>query len=70
MPEMRPILSELKCKPETHSYLADGVYIGHDGYQIWLTAERDGMVHKIALDADTLAALYRYAQQFMKGPMP
>lgn len=34
------------------SYLSDGVYAAHDGYQMWLLAERDGRVHAIALEHD------------------
>jgi hypothetical protein len=42
-------------------YLGDGVYAGFDGYQIWVWAERDGREHAIALDAQTMAALKKYA---------
>ena len=47
-------------------YLSDGVYVGHDGSQFWLWAERDGREHSIALEPDTVTALYRYIDAFNK----
>jgi hypothetical protein len=44
-------------------YLADGVYAGHDGYQLWLMTNRDGSVHAIALDNSALAALLAYIRR-------
>lgn len=46
---------------ETETYLGDGVYASFDGYQIWLRAERDGNMHRIALEDQTMNALTRYA---------
>jgi hypothetical protein len=47
-------------------YLGDGVYASHDGYQIWLRAERDGRVHEIALEPEVLAALATYHADIVK----
>lgn len=41
-------------------YIGDGVYASHDGYQIWVRAERDGRQHEIALEPHVLAALFEY----------
>jgi len=41
-------------------YIGDGVYASFDGYQIWLTTERDGRTHSIALEAETFDALIQY----------
>lgn len=41
-------------------YLGDGVYVGHDDFYVWLWTERDGHVHKIALDPAVLIALNIY----------
>lgn len=50
-------------------YLADGVYICHDGYQLWIRTgnhhfnrEREGPGN-IALDSLTFSLLIRYAQR-------
>ena len=42
------------------NYLGDGVYASHDGYQIWLTVERSGGWHRIALEPTVFEALIRY----------
>ena len=44
-------------------YIGDGVYASHDGYQIWLSTERDGFQHRIALESETLAGLFSYVEQ-------
>ena len=45
--------------PET--YLGDGVYASHDGYQVWLRTRReDGFDHRIALEPPVAAALMSY----------
>ena len=41
-------------------YIGDGVYASFDGYHIWLKADRDGMQHLIALEAETFSALMQY----------
>jgi hypothetical protein len=42
--------------------LGDGVTASFDGYHIWLTAERDGMTHAIALEPAVFDALHCYEQ--------
>jgi hypothetical protein len=44
-------------------YIGDGVYVGHDGYQIWLTTGSHENQPLVALDPDVLAALNRYYQR-------
>jgi hypothetical protein len=41
-------------------YIGDGAYAGFDGYQIWVWTERDGRVHTIAFEAETMASLAKY----------
>jgi hypothetical protein len=43
-------------------YLGDGVYAGHDGYQIWLAAN-DQRNQVIALEPEVLVALIAYAER-------
>ena len=44
-------------------YLGDAVYVGHDGYQLWLTTN-DGIreTQRIALEPAVYAALVRYVR--------
>jgi hypothetical protein len=44
-------------------YLADGVYAGHDGYQIWLYTNEG---HRIALEPSTVGAFDRYREELTK----
>lgn len=44
-------------------YLGDGAYVGRDSLQLWIAAERDGQVHKIALDGGAVIALLGYAKR-------
>lgn len=44
-------------------YLGDGVYVGHDGYQLWLTVGSHENAELIALDPSVLVNLIRYAKQ-------
>ena len=46
-------------------YIHDGVYAGHDGYQIWLGANHHTNM-TVALEAETFAGLIRYAMRTMK----
>lgn len=46
-------------------YLGDGVYVAHDGYQIWLTTERENRLHAIALEPVVLAKLNRYWERML-----
>jgi hypothetical protein len=43
-------------------YLGDGVIASFDGYQIWLSADRDGITHRIALEPEVYDALHCYEQ--------
>ena len=47
-------------------YLGDGVYVGNDGYQLWLSVG-DHEHPTIALDAYVMAALVDYFNQKLKG---
>jgi hypothetical protein len=52
-------------------YIGDGVYVSHDGYQLWLTTERDGnVVHAIALEPQAWRALVAYVEEMEKGDDP
>ena len=45
------------------SYLGDGVYAGHDGYQIWLhTNHHANPTDRIALEPAVMNALILYAE--------
>lgn len=43
-------------------YLGDGVYASWDGFQIWLTTDRESCTHRIALEAGTYDSLTRYVK--------
>ena len=42
-------------------YLGDGVYVGHDDYQLWLTVDSHENDELIALNPDVLSNLLTYA---------
>jgi hypothetical protein len=44
-------------------YLGDGVYVGHDGYQVWLTTGSHHSPELVALDPEVLKALVNYAKR-------
>jgi hypothetical protein len=44
-------------------YLGDGVYVAHEGWQLWLLTERDGRVESIALEPRALLDLIAYAER-------
>lgn len=44
-------------------YLGDGAYVDHDDTQIWVSAERGGRPHEVALGLDELSKLVRYAKR-------
>ena len=46
-------------------YLGDGVYAGHDGYQVWLTTGSHMNAELVALEPAVLQALVRYAKQHL-----
>lgn len=43
-------------------YIGDGVYVSHDGYQIWLAAN-DPRNKCVALEPAVLRALFEYAKR-------
>ncbi len=47
-------------KGQHPEYIGDGVYASFDGYQIWVQAERYGMVHSVALEPAVIASLLAY----------
>jgi len=47
-------------------YLGDGVYVGHDGYQLWLSVN-DHEHPTIALDAYVMVALIAYFNRTFNG---
>lgn len=51
-------------KQENKQYLGDGVYVGHDSFQLWITAE-DGIdaYEAIALDVNVFQALVTYGRK-------
>lgn len=56
---------------ETHpQYIGDGVYVAFDGYQVWLRAERDGMLHEIAIEPAVWGALRRYVTALQPDDTP
>ena len=44
-------------------YIGDGVYVYHDGYQIWLETQRERSIERIALEYETYNSLKRYAKR-------
>jgi hypothetical protein len=44
------------------TYLGDGAYVEHDGYQFLLTTERAGRTERIALEPEVLQAFFRYVE--------
>jgi hypothetical protein len=46
--------------PRNETYLGDGLYASHDGFQVKLRAPRDGGDHEVYLDAATLQAFMQF----------
>jgi hypothetical protein len=44
----------------TETYLGDGLYASHDGWQLTLRAPRLGGDHFVVLEPQVLDALYRF----------
>lgn len=44
-------------------YMGDGVYVGHDGYQLWLTTGSHENPELLAIDMNVLKALNNYAHR-------
>jgi hypothetical protein len=51
-------LRELGCVRT--GYIGDGVYVGYDGYQVWLLTQRSEGIHEIALEPRAISDLVRY----------
>jgi hypothetical protein len=47
-------------------YIGDGVYVGHDGYHVWLRTPRENGIHEIALDQRAFDALVHYRERLMQ----
>jgi len=48
------------------TYIGDGVYAYHDGYQFWLRCERDGLEQLIALEPEVFRDLLAYKDRTEK----
>jgi hypothetical protein len=46
--------------PRNETYLGDGLYASHDGFQLRLRAPRDGGDHEVIMDAETLRAFLQF----------
>ena len=53
-------------KPDSHTYLGDGVYASFDGYQIWLAAN-DHRNKVVALEPSVFDQLNRYAKNLTEA---
>lgn len=49
------------------TYLGDGVYAAHDGYQVWVATSDS---NRIALEPSVLAALLAYDKLIRTVPQP
>lgn len=47
-------------------YLGDGVYVEHDGYQLWLTTEGSDGANRIALEPGVYSALVAYVERLRR----
>lgn len=52
---------KVKLPANVKTYLGDGLFAEFDGYQIWLRAHREDMVHEVALEPAVFDALVYYA---------
>ena len=41
-------------------YMGDGVYVGHDGYQLWLTTGSHENIELLAIEPNVLKNLNNY----------
>lgn len=58
------LVSMADGRQQDKTYLGDGVYAGHDGFQIWLSVEGGGdEPNYIALEPLMLLALIAYAKK-------
>lgn len=58
---------EAKPMVDHKQYLGDGVYVSHDGYQLWLHVGAHNNPPLVALEPQVLAALNEYARQIARG---
>jgi hypothetical protein len=52
--------------PRNETYLGDGLYASHDGYQLRLRAPRENGDHEVYLDAATLQAFMEFLDTLPK----
>ena len=52
--------TELKMDKQDMDYMGDGVYVGHDGYQLWLTTDSHQNIELIAIEPNVLKNLNNY----------
>jgi hypothetical protein len=50
-------------------YLGDGLYVGHDGHQMWLWTERDGILHYVAIEPAIWLRLLQWVVRLNAGLM-
>ncbi|MEG9884085.1 MAG: hypothetical protein V6Z86_05625 [Hyphomicrobiales bacterium] len=55
----------MRTKMKDHTYLGDGVYVMHDGWQAWLTLGSHDNTPLIALDHQVLVGLARWINTAM-----
>lgn len=46
-------------------YIGDGVYVGHDGYQVWLSVGSHENPEVVALEPAVLEKLVQYSDQHL-----
>lgn len=49
---------------QKHQYIGDGVYVCHDGYQLWLYTQQG---NRIALDVSVMESLIRYYKETLSN---
>lgn len=53
-------LRRLKMNKQDMDYMGDGVYVGHDGYQLWLTTDSHENIELLAIEPNVLKNLNNY----------
>jgi hypothetical protein len=48
-------------------HLGDGAYVHSDGYYLWVTTDRGGVEHRVALEPSAFIALVEYAVRLEPG---
>jgi hypothetical protein len=51
-------------------HLGDGAYASHDGYHIWVSADRDGITHCVAFEPGLIQELVRYEADIRRKYAP